>query len=141
MPPNSIEQFDLQVAEFARKLNLAVADVQKSIALDLYARLVKKNPVDTGRARGSWTMATNRVDRSVLPERRTSLPPYPEPVVTPPAIQVGDTVWISNNVPYIGELERGHSQRAPHGFVKLSVEEVRVRLRAYEEAAKARAKL
>ena len=37
--------------------------------------------------------------------------------------QLGDDIWISNNLPYIEALEEGHSQQAPHGMVALSLAE------------------
>lgn len=38
------------------------------------------------------------------------------------AFKLGDTVWISNNLPYIEALNNGHSTQAPAGFVELAIE-------------------
>jgi hypothetical protein len=95
----------------------------KRVGADLFSRIVRKTPVDTGRARGSWTMATNQAIRSVLPPAPEGTV-YPAPAVPLVAVAPGDSVVISNNLPYIGELEDGHSKKAPSGMVKLSIEEV-----------------
>jgi hypothetical protein len=36
--------------------------------------------------------------------------------------QIGQTVWIVNNLPYIGRLNDGHSTQAPAGFVEAAVQ-------------------
>ena len=38
--------------------------------------------------------------------------------------QPGESIWISNNLPYITALEDGHSKQAPAGMVALSLAEV-----------------
>ncbi len=43
-------------------------------------------------------------------------------------VRPGDTIWISNNLPYIVKLEEGHSQQAPQGMVALSIAEVDLRM-------------
>ena len=37
--------------------------------------------------------------------------------------EVGDTIYLANNLPYIRKLEEGSSQQAPAGMVALSVQE------------------
>lgn len=127
---NSLRKFELDVSRFSANLKIAAEDLQHQVAFDLFSRIVKKTPVDTGRARASWTMAANRADRSAQPEGKKS---YPEP--SPPgrlSVKPGGTIWISNNLPYIVALEHGHSKRSPHGMVAISIEEVRNQLTVIE---------
>lgn len=173
---NDIRQFNVQVDAFANKVGLAVTTVQKRVAFDLFGRIVRKTPVDTGRARASWNISVNRPNRATVGEthfvgakgervlvvdnnrqKREALRGGRLPntlVVTRreaqaatkrtiadrsrsaikdlqvAALQPGDEIWISNNLPYIVELEKGHSKKAPKGMVRLSIEEVNVKMSA-----------
>lgn len=123
-------EFDLQLDAFTKKVQLAPQAVAKRIAFDLFGRIIKKTPVDTGRARGSWTMAVNEADLRVLPPApKDRQQPYPSPAPGAITLQPGDKIIISNNLPYIGELEHGHSQQAPDGMVELSIQEIHVAMR------------
>ena len=124
---NDFRQFSLNMDDFSRKVGIAAGTVQKSIAVDLFKRIVRNTPVDTGRARGSWTMAVNQADRTVLPPAPKGTV-YPAPKTPGLTVKSGDTIWISNNLPYITSLEDGHSKKAPAGMVALSIEEVKLRM-------------
>ncbi len=128
----NVQQFNLQLDAFAKKIGIAGTLIQKRVAFDLFGRIVKKTPVDTGRARASWNMDVNQPNRTVQPEGQAS---YPEPRVGAINVKPGDEIWISNNLPYIGELETGHSQQAPHGMMALSIVEIEQQLRALEQQA------
>jgi hypothetical protein len=36
--------------------------------------------------------------------------------------ELGQTIWISNNLQYIQRLNEGHSTQAPAGFVEMAIE-------------------
>jgi len=124
---NDFRSFSLQLDAFAAKVKVAPSKVVKRVAFDLFGRIVKKTPWLTGRARASWTIAVNQADRRVMP-------PAPPGTVYPRAtagfldVKPGDSVVISNNLPYITALEDGHSRKAPLGMVKLSIEEVKQKM-------------
>lgn len=130
-----IRHFDIQVAKFAKKLNLAVVTLQRMVALKVFTKLVQGNPVDTGRARASWTVNVNRPNRAVKPPKPSGTVAYPEPPFPEVQVKLGETIWISNSLPYIFSLEQGHSGQAPNGWIRVSVEEVRQELRGLERAA------
>lgn len=122
-------EFDAKLTAFARRVQIAPQKVVKKVAFQLFRRIIEKTPVDTGRARASWNIAIGAPDASVQPEGQyrsnpgglaakanTVLAGYGADDRLPP-------VWISNNLPYIGELENGHSQQAPSGMVALSIAE------------------
>ncbi len=72
-------------------------------------------PVDTGRARASWGLWTStdiRAANSEATEADTVLRLDESQLVT---VQ-------GSNVPYIGSLNDGHSQKAPAGFLDLAEE-------------------
>jgi hypothetical protein len=118
-----------------------VGKVLAAVSLDLWSRITRKNPVDTGRSRAAWNLAINKIDRTVPAESgfppprpasadRSVKPRRPQPAI--PAvgrIGWGDTVYVTNALPYVPRLETGHSKKqAPNGFVAISVEEVRARV-------------
>lgn len=121
---NDIHHFNVAIDAFAKKVGLAAQTVQKRVAFDLFGRIIRKTPVDTGRARASWTISAGQPDRSVQPDGQQTYP-APQPVGAL-AVQPGQAIYITNNLPYVGELERGHSKQAPAGMVALSIEEVNV---------------
>lgn len=103
----------------------------KRVAFDLFGRVIEKTPVDTGRARASWNIAIGAPDLRVMPEGKYT----GEQLKTLKAATVLATygidarkhlppIYISNNLPYIQELEHGSSQQAPQGMLALSLKEV-----------------
>lgn len=140
---NDFRSFNLQLDDFARKIGVSGTTVAKRVGFDLFGRIVRKTPVDTGRARASWNISVNQADRSVTESVRVTseaglkkglIKRAVKAAVTASkmhdlrSLQVnpGDTIWISNNLPYIVTLEEGHSKQAPAGMVAVSIEEVNV---------------
>jgi len=124
---NDFRQFEIDLDAFCKKVELSAATVTKRVGFDLLGRLVGKTPVDTGRARGSWTIAVNEADRTVLPPA----PPgtvYPPPAIGALDVRLNESLVISNNLPYITALNEGHSQKAPKAFVELAIEEVNLNM-------------
>ena len=122
-------EFNAQLTKFARKIQVAPAKVVKKVAFQLFRRIIEKTPVDTGRARASWNIAVGSADASVRPEGQH--PKSPAALASKANTVLAGygadgrlpVVWISNNLPYIGELENGHSQQAPAGMLALSIQE------------------
>lgn len=123
---DNFRNFSIACDRFAAKMKLGVTTVQKRIAFDLYGRIIAKTPVDTGRARASWTIASGSPDRTVAAQGGLPAPQIPLGLLVKP----GETIWIANNLPYITALEDGHSKQAPSGMVALSIEEIRLKMRA-----------
>jgi len=128
----------LALASFNKALDAAMIalppwanEIKIRTALDLMNRIVLKTPVDTGRARGNWQLTQRSPAEDMVPETSAKVsssetPPsaiLKEAEQTASGAQLGDDIWISNNLPYIEALEEGHSQQAPHGMVALSLAE------------------
>jgi hypothetical protein len=128
----------LALASFNKALDAAMTalpehanTIKIRTALDLMNRIVLKTPVDTGRARGNWQLTQRSPAEDMVPENSAKVsssetPPsaiLKEAEQTASGSQLGDDIWISNNLPYIEALEEGHSQQAPHGMVALSLAE------------------
>ena len=130
MSNGSFQRFDADMKKAAGIANIEVSKFVKKVSFDLFTKIVRKTPVDTGRARSGWNIAVNAIDTSV-PPKSTDLTKGEATtaalsklsgaiILTPYSI-----VWISNNLPYIEVLEEGSSKQAPQGMVAVSIEEVK----------------
>jgi hypothetical protein len=97
------------------------------VALGIDRRLVMETPVDTGQARANWLISINtpRFDTGPPMTAAAAL------VLAKSAISAarsGDTVYISNNLPYIAALNRGRSSQAPAGYIQNIIRNARAAL-------------
>ncbi len=122
----SAGRFAMQLdAEFKREVEQKVLQVVQKISMEALSRVVLKTPVDTGRARGSWTVSVGTPDSSD-PER---VDPGGQQSISEGSGRIGgvrepDVIYVQSNLPYIEVLEGGHSQQAPNGMVALTVAEI-----------------
>lgn len=95
----------------------------RKIALDLDTRVVLATPVDTGRARGNWfpsiNSPSNALDENAKDKSGSAAIGALSGVVA--GAKLGDTIWMTNNLPYILPLENGHSKQAPQGMVDINL--------------------
>lgn len=98
----------------------------KAIAMELFKNVILKTPVDTGRARGNWTASigspVSDVKQHTDKGGESTISQVIEKVDD---IKLGDTIYLSNNLPYIGKLEYGSSKQAPEGMVRISMQEIK----------------
>lgn len=123
--------FGSDINKFKKKTEKAALMVFRGTCLDLFGRIVKRTPVGNpgewigeapqgyvgGRARSNWQFAINTVNTSTTDATGGS----DRPKTT--TLRVGDSVYITNNLPYILPLEHGWSAQAPAGMVKVTVSE------------------
>ncbi len=83
-------------------------------------------PVDTGRARANWLASIGLVPREqgeVDPPEKTGATAISLALGVIAGYRTGQgTIFISNNVSYIQQLEAGSSAQAPSGMVKQAVQ-------------------
>lgn len=100
---------------------------RKKVAIKIYESIVKKTPVDTGRARANWQISIGHQVNGQVKEGDPS--PYGSPPrdkaqqeVKIGAMKKSDApIYIQNNLPYIVGLEYGRSNQSPHGMVGLTI--------------------
>lgn len=120
--------FKAPIAAFAKLLNLNQETVVRVIANELWilitagGRVSPGTPVDTGRARASWIMSEGEPSTAVPPPGQYASPGAPI------SLSGKQAVFIVSNLDYIQPLEEGHSQKAPQGFVRLSIAETAARI-------------
>jgi hypothetical protein len=109
----------------------AAREAQRMTALLIDQMVVLGTPVDTGRARSNWRASVGTPLGGVIepyaPGRKLGLgeganaaEALNQASVVINSARSGDPIYISNNVHYIGKLERGHSTQNRE-FVKRAV--------------------
>ena len=122
------EQFCLSLKRWTKQLNNEIAPLfVRKIALDLLGRLTKKSPVDTGRFLANWMVGIGSPDETTTESTTNDAMERGAAVLT--AYTSLQKVYISNNLPYATALEHGHSQKAPHGMVAVSIAEISAHLK------------
>lgn len=102
---------------YDKKVTKRLEKTVRAVALTVHNTLDLTTPVDTGRARANWLPSLNTPDvRIVEPSvGKADL----DAAIT--AYKLADTIFISNNLPYIRPLNDGHSKQAPAGFVDIAL--------------------
>lgn len=116
--------FASDLKRFADKAKKRPQQVQRAVFMELSRRIIQRTPVDTGRARGNWQPTidspsltwTENTDKSGSGSIANT-------VLTAAGVGRDQALFLTNNLPYIGRLEYGHSQQAPTGMVRISAQE------------------
>ena len=109
--------FEGNMRKFSAKMGIDFTQVVRKVAFDVWNDATKATPVDTGRARASWSISEEYANLAVKPEGYSS----PSGQGQVGAISGKKDVIISNNVDYIVFLEEGSSQQAPNGMTKIAL--------------------
>ena len=123
----------MDLNKFCEKNKVAIKEVRKNYAFALYSSIVKKTPVDTGRARANWNVSVGSPDLSTTEDTRKT----PKSKDKMPDPNGDESIFISNNLPYITTLEyggfpnppdkdggktvNGFSKQAPEGMVGVTL--------------------
>lgn len=118
-----LKQFAERIRKIAQGAEVKVASEVIKTAGVCLSTVVPATPVDTGRARGNWQVSisepiTSEIERldktgqTVIADGRRRME----------ARRQGQTIFITNNVSYIGDLNNGSSAQAPANFVQLAVQ-------------------
>lgn len=104
--------------------------VVRASALGLGASIVRRSPVDTGRFKGAWAYGAGSINTG------TNFPLDKDGGGTTGRIAAdlqswkpGQTIYLTNSLPYAYRLEHGWSQQAPSGMVRLAVLEFESQVR------------
>ena len=139
----------MDLNKYCKDKQVEMKKVRKAYAFALYSSIVKKTPVDTGRARANWNVSVGKEDTSVddasqyknkKKDGGSSKPPVKlkyKNMDSIPEPSGDESIFISNNLPYIGTLEyggypnppdkdggktvNGFSKQAPEGMVGVTL--------------------
>lgn len=115
--------FKARMEARGRGLVRSAEKIIRKAALKADQEVVQRTPVDTGRARSNW-LPSLRVPVEVC---SLEIAKDGNPALVKAARVIGKfkidarSIYLTNNVVYIGRLENGYSQQAPNGMVKQSV--------------------
>lgn len=119
---SDLNRFAARMKKHGDRLPKNVAVNVNRAALRILSVVVPATPVDTGRARGNWQTSigspllgeTGRLDKTggvTINAGRAALS----------GRKAEQTIYITNNVPYIGRLNDGYSAQAPANFVERAI--------------------
>jgi hypothetical protein len=124
-----------QVKKWEKKTADKLDTAPRLIAFELFSKIVKKTPVDTGRARSNWQPSIGSPISGVLDSvDQSGSATIAQIGMIVANMKAGDTIYLANNLPYIRKLEEGgymagpkvvngYSSQAPAGMVALTVQE------------------
>ena len=119
-----------ETAILIEALNEFVEQVVVGLSTNATANLIEDTPVDTGWARSNWVPTIGVSFEGTAGTRESaeqgSLNPGPQQsglasIAASYRLQNG-SVFVTNNVPYIVELNEGSSSQAPSGFVQMGID-------------------
>ena len=119
--------FSSELKSFSDKALKNTDRVRRAAIIEILNGVVSNTPVDTGRARGNWQTTVNAPASGDIKNVRA-----PSAVDAEARANMGelkDTVFITNNLPYISKLNEGSSKQAPARFVETEVARVAANLR------------
>lgn len=96
----------------------------KTIAILAFGEIIQTTPVDTGRAKQNWFLDINNIELKIVeptPASKTR-DGVLEASGEVARYKITDTVYISNNLPYIQRLNDGYSAQAPALFVEGAIQ-------------------
>jgi hypothetical protein len=125
-------EFADSMRKLAETIKVNVDAGFRATVLAIDAAVVTSTPVDTGRARSNWRVSTEKqsdvYDAYVKGLKGSQSGPNTQAAVDQAREAVdaappdADTMYISNNLPYIQALNDGSSAQAPAGFVELAIQ-------------------
>jgi hypothetical protein len=126
-----LRTFSRRITAIAERVEPAAQDVVRKTALAVDQTVVMATPVDTGRARVNWQVQAGAMPSDVVPPyapgaggstaAQNTQAALEQGKIAISGAQPGQEIHITNNLPYIGRLNEGHSAQAPAGFVEQAV--------------------
>ena len=117
-------------------------DFFRKVTLSAYQGCITTSPVDTGAFRLSWRVGVNNINLTVSnavegQKLHKGAPPSANEFFTSGInAAIGElktsnnvkAIYISNNLPYAAELERGSSDQAPNGIIRIVAQQLKYKL-------------
>ena len=97
--------------------------VVRKTAFELQGMMIDMSPVDTGRFRSNWAVGLGAINTSTdaAPDK-TGDAAKGRAQAALQGWKPGQTIYLSNSLPYARRLEMGWSKQAPQGMVRLTVQ-------------------
>jgi hypothetical protein len=112
--------FKLDLSKFTAKTEKKMEQVVKKTFISLSTSIIKDTPVAKGRLINNWFPAINKFSEATTDDvDKTGGLAIGLAVANANAFNIGDTITLSNNLPYAVGIEYGKSkEKAPKGMVR-----------------------
>ena len=119
----SLDQFATRMKQRALEIERGAGKLVRETALVANQAVIAATPVDTGRARANWLASL----QNPVEEATDNVDPSGSETIAANASTIenqkpGESIYLSNNLPYIESLNQGSSAQAPAGFVEQAVQ-------------------
>lgn len=116
---------DTDIRRTVNAVEAGAERVIKRLAFAINNELKRTTPVDTGWARANWVPSVGRPAEGVTGSRdavNTGAQSAGEARLLVYTLSQSPEIWITNNVPYIGDLNAGRSPQAPANFIETAID-------------------
>lgn len=119
---------------FERELSIlsdledVISQEGRKLGVNIDRRLVLETPRDTGSAKASWLVAYGQPSNKIVDVNGNEADTAAAQAIEKGALEAskfkaGDTLYITNNQPYIERLNEGWSEQAPSRYIDQIIEE------------------
>ena len=126
------KDFERSLAKYVKKVDKVGTKGIRSVALTASKLLMTKSPVDEGVFRANWQVGVNTINRSVDMDAGGNQSKFSVDGSTLSrhnsvigSVDIGDSINISNSMPYAMRLEHGWSDQASAGMVTVTLIEIK----------------
>lgn len=123
---------DKAIDEVVIEMGGSIVEARAKVLIQVDQALVLSTPVLTGRAAGNWLPSLGVPDTDYLQNIKdpTGVVAMGKArILANSLIDDHEDIYISNNAPYIGALNDGHSKKAPRNFIPIAVQAAKESLR------------
>jgi len=144
---HSFSQVSEAIGQAWRERDRKNAAGARKVAIQALADVQVGSPVDTGRFKGSHFLSVDELEFQPLQDGRERAQNEAEANERMQSAEAelgaiekipggGTSIFITNNLPYAGALEHGHSQQAPQGVYAVAEQRAQKNIRRLAEEKK-----
>lgn len=124
MNTGGLDNFATRIRRHARNVSQNSDTMTRRAFKAAGKAIIMGTPVLTGKARGNWRSSLNEPNTEIIETVRGPIiaanRSYGEVVATAKAYRKGNTLYLTNSLPYIERLNQGWSKQAPAGFIQMA---------------------
>ena len=107
--------------KIAKKKKQTLNQAYSSIMFDLANQMITMSPKDTGAFQANWLAALNSGDYTYDKAKTNVSEADGRLTITLGGLTTSSNFYFTNSLPYADELENGHSEQAPSGVVRVTI--------------------
>lgn len=107
--------------KIAKKNKQTIQQVYRGVMFDLSNQMITMSPKDTGAFQANWLAALNSGDYTFDKAKTNVSEADGRLTATLGGLTTSTNFYFTNSLPYAAELENGHSEQAPSGVVRVTI--------------------